>query len=396
MGALSTLKAIGAATSLTAAVAREKIGLVRPATEPHEVPHAASAITEQWLTHALCKHIPNAHVARVEVLGGDDGTSSRRTLAVEYNDAGRAAGLPSTLFSKSTATIGSRLLLGLTGITEGEAVFYTSARPTLTLRSPISYFAGYDGRAHRSMVLLEDLSVKNWTFPDPMANPVTYHDALDIVDQLARYHGNLWESERLGQDLARIRDSLPWQENPNSKFPFERRVLKGMETARDVIPDALYRRRSEVFPKFMRSLQLHRESPKTLLHQDLHLGNWLRDESGQMGLHDWQCVAKGHWALDYSYAIAGCVDRSDREQWQEDLLRSYLDRLTEYGAKSIPDFDQAWLAYRQQPLHALAFGLFTLGGSSLEPELQPREYTISAIGRIASMVDDLTTLDSLD
>lgn len=98
---------------------------------------------------------------------------------------GRYAGLPARLFSKSTATIGSRLLLGLTGITEGEAVFYNSARPTLKLRSPRSFYAGYDAKAHRSLVLLEDLSTRDWTFPAPLTNKVDRDDATEVVDQLA-------------------------------------------------------------------------------------------------------------------------------------------------------------------------------------------------------------------
>jgi hypothetical protein len=113
-----------------------------------------------------------------------------------------------------------------------------------------------------------------------------------------------------------------------------------------------------------------------------------------MGLYDWQCVARGSWALDYSYALAGALEPADRRDWEEDLLRLYLAHLADAGAEA-PDFDAAWLAYRQQPMHAFAFGLFTLGGTRLEPELQPRDYTLAAIGRIGRFVDDHATLDAL-
>lgn len=61
----------------------------------------------------------------------------------------------------------------------------------------------------------------------------------------------------------------------------------------------------------------------------------------------------------------------------------------------MPEFDEAWLAYRQQALHALAFALFTLGGSRFEPKLQPRDYTLAAIGRIAQHVVDLDSIGAV-
>lgn len=171
--------------------------------------------------------------------------------------------------------------------------------------------------------------------------------------------------------------------------------MTGLERAKDVVPAALYDQRHRIYPAFMQSLTRHRSNPVTLLHQDLHLGNWLRDHEGRMGLCDWQCVARGHWALDYSYAMAGSLDTDDRREWQEDLLRLYLWHLTEAGIAPVPTFDEAWLAYRQQPLHGLAFALFTLGGSRFEPELQPRDYTLAAIKRIAQHVVDLDSIGAL-
>ena len=55
--------------------------------------------------------------------------------------------LPERLFSKSTATFYSRLLLGITGIAEGESIFYNDVRPSLKLRSPNAYYSGFDARS---------------------------------------------------------------------------------------------------------------------------------------------------------------------------------------------------------------------------------------------------------
>ena len=373
----------------------ERLGPTPRLDSADAVPPSAESITADWLTKVLCRDVPGAKVVDIDVTGGSNGTSARRALTVAYNAAGEAAQLPTRLFSKSTATIGSRLLLGITGITQGEAIFYTAARPHLKVRSPQAYYAGYDPGSHRSMVLLEDLRERNWTFPDPMSNTVTRADAEDMVAEMAAYHGALWDSPRFNTDLRKLRPALAWQETLNRKVGFAKRTLTGLDRAKDVVPAAFYAQRDRLFPAFMGSLALHASSPASLLHQDLHLGNWLRDDTGRMGLYDWQCVARGHWALDYSYALAGALDTGDRRDWEEDLLKLYLQLLREAGAGAVPSFDEAWLAYREQCMHGVVFGLFTLGGNRFEPELQPRDYTLAAIARIIRHATDLDAIGAL-
>jgi hypothetical protein len=376
-------------------VARERWGPAIQVRSAGEVPASVSSLTEEWLTAVLCRGVPGAHVVGFDVTGGSDGTSSRRAVSVEYDSAGRAAGLPTRLFSKSTAGLFSRLLLGLTDIADGESLFYNRVRQRLDLRSPRSFYAAFERRTRRSFVLLDDLSAEGWTFPDPQQNPVTRADAEDMVEQLAHYHAALWDSPRLDQDLAALKPASRWQDDLDRRVGFQARTMRGFDRAVEVLPAAVVAGRGALYPAFRRSLALHAAAPRTVLHQDLHLGNWLRDPKGRMGLYDWQCVAVGSWALDYSYALAGSLAPADRREWEEDLLRSYLAHLAEGGVRTVPSYDEAWLAYRQQPLHALAFGLFTLGGTRFEPELQPRDYTLAAIERIATFVADHDSLGVL-
>jgi len=389
---VATITTVG---RIVSSVVRDRLRPPLPTNDPRVTPISAEAITPEWLSGVLCTRSPGARVVDVRVSGGDDGTSSRRAIEVAYNDAGIAAGLPTKLFSKSTATFGSRLLLGLTGIAEGEAVFYNHARPGLQLRSPHAYYSSFDPKTYRSLVLLEDLTVRNWSFPDPMTNTVRRNDAEDMVSEMAIYHAAMWDSKRFLTDLAPLKHAHEWQDNLNRKVGFKKRTLTGLDRAKDVVNGKLYAQRHKLYPAFMQSLTLHRAAPATLLHQDLHLGNWLRDENGRIGLYDWQCVAKGNWALDYSYAIGGSLTTADRREWQEDLLRLYLEQLMHHGVTTVPSFDEAWLAYRQQAMHALAFGLFTFGGLWFEPELQPKDYTLASIERLAQHATDLESIAAI-
>src|SRR5688572_27969794 len=81
---------------------REKVRPVR-VTTAEQTPLSVDAITPQWLTAVLCGAVPGAAVEHFEVVGGSDGTSSRRALRVHYNAAGVAADLPERLFTKSAS-----------------------------------------------------------------------------------------------------------------------------------------------------------------------------------------------------------------------------------------------------------------------------------------------------
>ena len=73
-------------------VAKERITNPRPATL-RDVPPTPEHLTDEWLTLALCPGIPGAKVLDHELGPRSDGTSSRRTLRVGFDDAGREAGL---------------------------------------------------------------------------------------------------------------------------------------------------------------------------------------------------------------------------------------------------------------------------------------------------------------
>jgi hypothetical protein len=114
-----------------------------------------------------------------------------------------------------------------------------------------------------------------------------------------------------------------------------------------------------------------------------------------MGLYDWQTAATGESALDYAYALAVNLRVQDRRAWERGLLERYLWRLGDEGVTKPPAFDQAWLRYRQQPLHVLTWALATLGAGRLRTNLQPKDYMLRCLERIATFIEDHESLDSL-
>lgn len=380
---------------VTATAMTDKVGLTGAASTHVQPPASAERLTAEWLTGALCADVPGASVTGFEIAGGSDGTSSRRVLRVTYNEVGTAAGLPAAVFTKASAGLGTRILLGLSGITTGEATFFNELRPHVDLRSPSGYYAVADERTCRSIVLMEDLSASGWTFPDPLADVVSEADATDMVEQLANYHAAFWNGGRAPEALRRLPTSLRFQQRLNERSGFARQFERGVTRSKRHLPSRLVTRRDELWPAVMRSLERNGEGPVTLLHQDLHHGNWLRDPEGRMGLYDWQCVARGGWAMDVAYALIVPLDPADRRAWQEDLVRHYLVLLQDRGVPDVPSFIEAWADVRRQPMHAFAFGLFTNGQPRFAPELQPRDYTLRCIERLGMAVQEWESLDWL-
>jgi aminoglycoside phosphotransferase (APT) family kinase protein len=178
-------------------------------------------------------------------------------------------------------------------------------------------------------------------------------------------------------------------------MPFEKRTLIGIDRAADVCAPGFLDRRTEVWPAFMRSLELNVGGPTTLLHQDTHAGNWFNTPDGEMGLYDWQCMARGCWALDVAYAFMSGLTVEDRRAWEYELLDYYLHLLREAGGEP-PEFDVAWTLYRQQVFHGLAFWLITIGAGRFQPDMQPVEISRVNLQRMTHAVMDLDSFAALN
>jgi hypothetical protein len=388
-------------TSTQTALAALKIGgrvaferLVQPkARRLDDVPCSPYAITPQWLTSVLCGGVLGAIVTHVEVKRASAGTHERHQLAVSYNDEGRHAGLPVSIFTKSLPSIVTRMIGGFNGTARVEGNFYTQIRPQLEIEAPLCYHSAYDRRTFAAIHLLEDLvASKSATF----CNDRTYVSramADDMIDLLASLHGQFYGDRSLGERYRWLAGYPRWFTIGSEKMRTEYYTAKAFEAAAHVIPAKILARRADVWPATMRALALHDSEPQGLIHSDVHVGNWYRTGAGQMGLCDWQCLSRGHWSRDFAYAVTASLTPDDRRNWERDLLARYIERFAEKtGVK--PDSDRSFLHYRQQIPHALAMWTITLCHSRLLPDMQPEATTLTMIERITTAMADLDSIDS--
>ena len=357
------------------------------------LPRSYEEISSEWLTRVLRDNQPGAKVVSHSLGEPDEGTSSRRRLFVDWNEAGKRAGLPASVFCKGTQRLESRYLLGMNGGIEAEVTFYNVVRPGLAIEAPRALFAAYDPLTLNSIIILEDLTAGVEFGRHAMEMPLEY--AQSQMRLLATLHAKYYESPELTSTLARFNDWEDYFAITVEEAGFGEACQRGFQAARAVIPPGLFRLASEIWPATLKSVARHGELPRTFLHSDPHLKNWYLTAEGEMGLNDWQCACKGNWGRDVSYAITTALKTEDRRAWERDLLRLYLEWLAGAGGPKV-SFDDGWTIYRQQTFAALAWWTGTLGQPPEAPLMQPRDSSIEFIGRMTRAIDDLDALGSFD
>ncbi len=364
--------------------------MVRPdVVSVEQVPWHGEALTPEWLTSIFSESVPGAEALNVEVVGGDNGSSARRILAVEWNEAGRTASLPSRLFTKATPTLAMRLSAGKAAPAEGR--FLTDLRPLLDIEAPRCLYTGRDDVSGRSLHLMEDLTTTSGAQFCRAESKIDRGQAEQVLDTLATLHGMF---------LGPYRDvDTSWLRTYESFFHAAARngIEKGhdlaMSRAADVIPPAIRVHKSRIWPAALESLASHEQGPRTVIHSDVHLGNWYITESGTMGLGDWARVCRGFWGRDLAYALMTVLDIEDRRSWERELIDRYVQRLSEISGQQI-EFDRAWSAYREQACLALLMWTPTLCPPPTLPDMQPEETSMRMIERITTAMDDHKVLSS--
>ena len=351
---------------------------------PDEVPGRAADLTTDWLTATLCRDVDDATVVAFTTPGGSSGTSERVGLRVEYNAAGKAAGLPTELFMKLSSSYRQRLLLGGAGALRGETDFFMRFRPRVEIEAPKGYWGGVDERTWKSIVIMEDIAAtKGATFSEPVT-PVTRAEIEDLLQNMARFHGALWQD----LELPVLRTPLQHLKTISAFISMEERCRVGMERSKSVIAPTLYGEAARLWEGLRRCLALAtNDMPRTLLHGDSHIGQTYRTADGRMGLTDWQITLQGGWAYDVAYLIGSSCEPEERRAWDRELLAGYLERLTEHGGHP-PAIEDAWRLYCSMLFYPYAAFAFTIGRAAYQPRMQPDEYSLAILRRASAAIED--------
>lgn len=339
----------------------------------------------EWLGQVLARDVSGARIERLETLGGTTGTTDRRRVAVHWNDAGAAAGLPANVFLKGTSpSPKNRTMVAALWMAANEVKFYEGARPDLGDIAPRCY-AARRGHGARFLLVLEDLVAAGAQPFSATDGYATVAHAGALMDTLASLHARFWRSPRLAADLAWAapmtgRSGFPLLAR---QFRKSRGAFLSGEAKRPVSP-ATRRLLQAVNDHEAAVYRAWEDGPQTLVHGDSHFGNTFAFPDGRAGLLDWQVVFRTRGVREVAYFIPA-LTVEDRRANERALLQRYLDGLAAGGVVDPPSFDEAWDDYRFFLHDALDSCVLTL----LWPGLQDQEALELSYERITTAVDDL-------
>jgi hypothetical protein len=376
-------RANAAAANLTAA--GELVAAVLP-TLPGSGASSAADVTTEWLTRHLASTTSGAAAQRISPLDGTTGTTDRRRLAVEWNESGRAAGLPDHLFVKSTPlSAKNRTMVAALGMAVNEARFYNEAADDLGGVAPRSWYARA-GVGARFLIVLEDIVAAGGR-PYALADVCDIGHAQGLIDAFATLHARFWESPRLVGDLSWVRT---WSTRPGygvlktfysrGRRGARRRERPEVTPAVRAVAAALDRHADPYYREF-------ESGPLTLLHGDSHLGNTFAWADGRSGLLDWQVVWRGPGLREVSYWMSSGLEPEMRRSAERDLIERYLEGLRAGGVEDVPAFDTAFDRYRLFAAEAWDATAMTINW----PGLQAQQNADAAFRRACAAVEDLDT-----
>lgn len=353
---------------------------------PTRGPSAAADVTAAWLTENVAHGVRGAAALSVASLDGTTGTTDRRRILVEWNDAGKQAGLPVNLFIKSSPlSAKNRAMVGALDMAVNEVRFYNEAADSLNGVLPKAWFA-YAGIGARFLIVLQDI-VADGGRPYALADRCEIDHARGVVDAFADLHSQFWESPRLTRDLTWART---WSTRPGYavlKQFYSRGRTGALKLGRPEVTPAV---RAVSAALDQHAAAYYREfeaGPLTLLHGDSHLGNTYSTSDGRAGLLDWQVVWQGPGLREVSYWMTTGLDPDVRRAHERELLERYLAGLRAGGVPDVPNYDKAFDRYRLFSAEAWDATAMTIAW----PGLQAQENAEAAWRRACVAVEDLDT-----
>lgn len=331
--------------------------LAVPATEPVDrnivprpypsrtkpLPWTRDALSAGWLSEMMRHKYPGVATNKLEIVELFDSHTTKIRIAVDWNAAGRAAGLPNALCLKANWS-GAFHNVDIHAL---EARFYHFLTDRLAVPTARCYYADWndDGSA-QGFVVLEDLVERGGRFGHS-----TQHAGIDGVasglGDLARLHGSFWNSAAISAanapwlptsmrhpvDCDQVRIMWQWiEENLNDP------------NFRAIAPQHYLDDPRRVERAFDRLGEIERafEAPYCILLGDCHQGNTYILPSGERLWLDWQLGRRGRPWRDVTYFTVGSLTVDERRHHHRDLIAHYRDCLIKTGATDVPSLDAIW------------------------------------------------------
>jgi hypothetical protein len=318
------------------------------------LPWSRDAVTAEWLSRTLQHKFPGVVANSMTLTQLFDSHTTKMRVAVEWNAAGAAAGLPNHLCLKSNWS-GAFNDVDICAI---EARFYHYLAAQMKVPVAKCYYADWDsdGRG-QGLIVLEDLVDRGGKFGHS-----TQHAGLDGVasalEGLAKLHGSLWDSPLISEEKAPwLQTSMRTQVDHDQVRIMWHWICENLQDPnfRAIAPKHYLdepRRVEWAFDKLV-ALERKFEAPYCVILGDCHQGNTYVLPNGERMWLDWQLVRRGRPWRDLTYFMIGSLTIDERRQNQRDLLAHYRKHLIATGAQNVIGLDEIWELYRRWVMYGV-------------------------------------------
>lgn len=270
------------------------------------------------------------------------------------------------------------MITALPQLLQTEARFYQELAHAVPVTRP-TVLATQQQWGQGTTVVLADVTEDGFT-PGSPGDALTAAQATSVIEQLARLHARFWHKTGLDSADDWLAGSMRrWEDRLGSALavPLMRR---GLSRAGDIVPATLHAPALSYASQRRRAMQFLAAGPHTLVHHDLHPGNFFWQES-HPGFLDWQLVRIGEGIGDVAYFLATALAPETRRIHELDLLARYQQVLAEQGVAA-PDSTtllQRYRAHLAYPFEAMVVTLAVGGMMELAANLELIRRTAAAI-----------------
>jgi hypothetical protein len=358
-----------------------------PYARSQPLPRNLEDVTPAWFSALLANAYPGVRVETMERVDLRNSHTTKLRVAVAYNEAGRAAGLPNHLCLKANWSNG----FNSGDICELEARFYHALGSAASLPTAKCYYADWDGDGSgQGVAVLEDLIDSGGVFQHS-TTLLGVDGVAKALEALAGLHGAYWNDDRLTEQTWLPRsmgtpidtDQINFM-RPYIEANFKRDVVLRLLPERIVADHALLERTYTGLKTWV----TQQPGPFCLVHGDSHMGNTYVYPDGRRIWLDWQLCRVGHGYRDVTYFMTAALAVDERRASERALLKHYRDALVSTGAEGVPDLDAIFEHYRRWPIYGLQ--------AWLQIEDWWGQDGFPAIERVSRAIEDLDTLRLLE
>jgi hypothetical protein len=318
------------------------------------LPWRRDEVTADWLGRTLSHKYPGVAANSLEIVQLLHSHTTKMRIEVDWNDAGRAAGLPGALCLKSNWS-GEFNDVDICAL---EARFYHHLSPAMKVPTATCHYADWDddGRG-QGFIVLEDLTGRGGSFGHSTQH-AGVNGVATALEGLAKLHGSLWNSPRIGEAEA------PWLQT-SMRTPVDQDQVRIMwrwicENLKDpnfrAIAPKHYlddpRRVERAFDR-LAVFEHAFEAPYCVILGDCHQGNTYILPDGERLWLDWQLVRRGRPWRDLTYFCIGSLTIEERRQDLRNLVAHYRENLIAAGASDVIDLDAIWEQVRRWAMYGI-------------------------------------------